>query len=179
MPAHHHTHTHKVTNMLRAKKTVRIMSQSEADFHREIAKRCFNEAWDYLDKEKRDAKDEQEMLHLAHASRYHWSFIGSPTNMAVSDWQISRVYAALNEPHLSLHFAKSALDIMQKSNLADILHTGYEGIARAYAIAKDYPSARDYINKASAQLKRATGLDDEDKRIYSEQIRETEELIHD
>jgi len=155
------------------------MSQSEANFHQETAKKCFNATWDYLDKVKRDAKDEQEMLHLAHASRYHWTFVGNPSNFAVSDWQISRVYAALNEPHLALHFAKSALEIMQKNDLADILHTGYEGIARAYAIAKDYPSARDYINKASAQLKRTTGLDDEDKRIYLEQIRETEELIHD
>ena len=154
------------------------MSQSEANFHQETAKKCFNATWDYLDKVKRDAKDEQEMLHLAHASRYHWSFVGSPSNLAVSDWQISRVYAALNEPHLALHFAKSALEIMQKNDLTDILHTGYEGMARAYAIAKDYPSARDYINKASAQLKRATGLDDEDKKIYSEQIRETEKLIH-
>jgi tetratricopeptide (TPR) repeat protein len=155
------------------------MSQSEANFHRESAKKCFNAAWDYLDKVKRDAKDEQQMLNLAHASRYHWIFVGTPSNVAVSDWQISRVYAALNEPHLALHFAKSALEIMQKNDLADILHTGYEGMARAYAIAKDYPSAKDYITKAGAQLKRATGLDDEDKRIYSEQIRETEDMIRD
>jgi tetratricopeptide (TPR) repeat protein len=153
------------------------MSQSELGFHRETAKKCFNQAWDYLDKKNRDASDDQMMLHLVHTARYHWSFVGTAENLAVGDWQISWVYAALNQPDLALHFAKSALEIMQKSKLSGILHTGYEGMARAYAIAKQYQSAREYINKARDQLNKATGLDDEDKKIYSDQIRETEELI--
>jgi len=154
-----------------------ITLQGELEFHRETAKKCFNQAWDYLDKKNRDANDEQQMLHLVHASRYHWSFVGTAENFAVGDWQISRVYATLSQPHLALHFAKSALEIMQKSNLSGILHTGYEGMARAYAIGKDYESARNYIKKALEQLDNAVGLDDEDKRIYLDQIRETEELI--
>lgn len=49
-------------------------------------------------------------------------------------------------------------------------------MARAYAIAKDYQSARDYINKAREQLDVST-TDAEDKKVYSEQIRETEEMV--
>ncbi len=153
------------------------MSRGELEFHRKIAKHCFNEAWDYLDKKDRDANDEQRMLHLAHASRYHWSFVGNAGNMAVGDWQLSRVYAALKEPSLALHFAKSALEICQKNNLSEILISAYEGLARAYAIANDYQSAKNYINKAREQLGNATGLDDEGKKMYSDQIRETEMLI--
>jgi len=158
------------------------MSRNETEFHRKTAKKCFNETWDYLDKKDRDANDEQQMLHLAHTARYHWGFVQSPKNeqmkhLAVSDWQISRVYAALYQPQLALNFAKSALEIMQKNNLSDVLHTGYEGMARAYAIAKDNQSSRDYIRKAREQLNKATGLDAEDKKIYADQIRETEELI--
>ena len=158
------------------------MSPNELEFHSKTAKKCFNKTWDYLDKERRDANDEQEMLHLAHTSRYHWGLVNSPKDehwrhLAVGDWQISRVYATLNQPQLALHFAKSALEIMRKNNLSDILHTGYEGMALAYAIAKDIQSSRDYINKAREQLNKATGLDAEDKKIYSDQIRETEESI--
>jgi len=158
------------------------MPQSEVEFHRETAKKCFNKAWDYMDKKNRDADDERQMLHLAHAARYHWAFVRTPKkeqmrHLAVGDWQISRVYATLNQPQLALHFAKSALEIMKKNNLADILHTGYEGMAHGYAIAKDNQSARDYISKAREQLSNATGLDAEDKKVYSDQIRETEELI--
>ncbi len=153
------------------------MSQNEIAFHRETAKKCFNEAWDYLDNKNRDANDEQQMLHLAHAARYHRSFVGTASNFAVGDWQISRVYAALNQSQLALHFAESALGIMQKNNLSEILCTGYEGMARAHATAKNYPSARDYVKKAREQLEKTPGLDDEDRKIYSDQIRETEDLI--
>jgi tetratricopeptide (TPR) repeat protein len=153
------------------------MPQSEIDFHRETAKKCFNEAWDYLEKKGRDPNDEQQMLHLAHTARYHWSFVGTPTNFAVGDWQISRVYAALNESRLALQFAKSSLQICQKNNLSQILPSAYEGLARAYAIIKDYESARNYIKKAREQLGKLVGLDEEDRRIYLGQILETEESI--
>ncbi len=122
------------------------------------------------------------MLHLAHTSRYHWALVDAPKSeqmkhLSVGDWQISRIYASLDQPDLALLFAKSALEIMQQNNLSEILHTGYEGMARAYAVAKDNHSARDYVSKARDQLGKATGLDVEDRKIYSDQIRETENLI--
>ncbi len=153
-----------------------VMSQEELDFHRKTARECFNKTWDYLDKKNREPRDEQLMLDLAHASRYHWSFVGNARNFAIADWQVSRVYVALNQPHLALHFARTALETCQKNDLSDILVSGYEGMARAYAIAKDYQSARDYVNKAREQL-HSMIADDEDRKIYSDQIRETEEFI--
>ena len=153
------------------------MSESELDFHRKLAKECFNSAWDFLDKKRRNANDEQKMLHLAHASRYHWTFVGTPRNLAVSDWQISRIYAALNEPRLAIQFAKSSLEICEKNGISDTLHTAYEGMARAHAVGKDYKSAQDYVAKAREQLGQLTGLDEEDRKIYADQIRETEAMI--
>jgi len=158
------------------------LKENETQFHRETAKKCFNEAWEYLEKNTRDANDEQQMLHLAHTARYHWSLVESDKtelvrHLAISDWQISRVYAGLNEPQLALHFAKSALRIMEENNMQDILHTGYEGMVRAFAVGKDNVSATDYIKKAREQLGRTVDIDDEDRRIYSEQIHETESLI--
>jgi len=153
-----------------------IMSQNELEMHRKTAKKCFNEAWDLLDKKNRDANDERQMLHVTHASRYHWSLVGTAKNFAVGDWQISRVYAALKEPRLALLFAKSAVEISQNNNLSENLPSAYEGMARAYAVAKDFQHAREYISKAREQLNKAR-MDPEDKKIYSDQIRETEELI--
>lgn len=151
------------------------MSEAEIEFHRKTARECFNKAWDYLDMKNRNASDEQQMLHLAHASRYHWGFVGDTTKLAVGDWQISRAYAALKQPKLALHFAKSALEICQKNDLSEILHTAYEGIARAYAVANDHESAKEYLKKAREQLDKLT-VDDEDRKGYLDQIRETEEL---
>ncbi len=117
------------------------------------------------------------MLHLAHASRFHWGLVGSPRNRAVGDWQISRIYAALNQPGLSLKFAKSSLEICQKNDLQEVLATAFEAIARAYAVARDYSSARSYIEKAREQLSKVS-LEEEDRETYMGQIRETEALIH-
>ena len=152
------------------------MSKEELEFHKKTAIKCFNEAWDYLDKKSRTANDEQQMLHLAHASRYHWGFAGSARNFAIGDWQLSRVYAALEEPRLALHFAKSALEITQKNNLSDNLPSAYEGMARAYAVAKEKRSAMDYIKKARQALE-AAEMSSDDKKVYSDQIDETEALL--
>jgi tetratricopeptide (TPR) repeat protein len=152
------------------------MSQGEPEFHRKMARQCFNEAWNYLDKKDRNSSDEQQMLHLAHASRYHWSFVGEPSNLATGDWQISRAYAVLNQPNLALQFAKSALEISDKNNLQELLVSAYEGMARAFATGKDFVSARDYIKKAREHLG-GLSLSDEDRKIYSDQIHETEQMI--
>jgi hypothetical protein len=153
------------------------MPLDETEFHRDIAKRSFNKAWDILDKKQRSADDERQMLHLAHASRYHWDIAGTPSNQAVGDWQISRIYAALSQPSLSLLFAKSSLETCEKNNLQDILPSAYEGMARAYAISGDPKAAREQISKSRELLSKLTGLDEEDRRIFEGQIRETESLI--
>jgi tetratricopeptide (TPR) repeat protein len=152
------------------------MSESEEDFHRKMARKCFNEAWDYLEKKNRDDSEERTMLHLTHASRYHWVFVGTPQNVAVSDWQISRIYASLNQPQLALQFAKSCLETCEKNSLSEVLHTAYEAIARAYAVSKDYERAKDYLNRAREQLAKLQ-LDEEERKIYSDQIHETEQMI--
>lgn len=152
------------------------MSNSERVFHRKTAAHCFNRAWDYLEMKDRDPLDEQQMLHLAHASRFHWTLVGTPRNKAVGDWQISRVYAALNLPQLALQFAKSSLSLCEQHDLEEILCTAHEAMARAYATASDYPSAKNHIKKAH-ELLNASKVDADDREIFQGQIRETEEMI--
>jgi tetratricopeptide (TPR) repeat protein len=152
------------------------MSYTDQEFHRKVAAECFNRTWDYLKQKNRSLDDDQMMLNLAHASRYHWSFIGKHWNFAAGDWQISRVYAALNQPDLALGFAKKALEISQKHDLSEGLIFAYEGMARAHAVAREYSFAREFVGKAHEQL-RAVSLDDEDRKTYSDQIDETERMI--
>lgn len=152
------------------------ISNVERQFHRKTAARCFNETWDYLERKGRDSEDDRQMLHLAHASRFHWGLVGSPRNLAVGDWQISRVYASLNQPELALKFAKASLDACKRNNLIELMHTANEAMARAYAVAKDYSNAQRYLVKAIEQL-RGLKLSYEDRRLYQNQIRETGRLI--
>ena len=116
-----------------------------------------------------------QMLILAHASRYHWGLVGNPRSLAVGEWQISRVYADLKQAEPSLLFAKSSLELVMKNDLSDLLPSAYEGMARAYAVAHQPQLARDYIVKARRELESIK--DKEDKKIYADQINETESLL--
>jgi hypothetical protein len=94
-----------------------IVSPSEQEFHRKVAVECFNKTWDFLKKKDNTRNDEQLMLNLAHSSRYHWSFVGKAGNFAIGDWQISRVYSALSQPDLAIHFAKTSLETCLNNDL--------------------------------------------------------------
>jgi hypothetical protein len=150
-------------------------SEQELEFHRKVAKECFNKTWDYLEKKNRTPDDDRQMLILAHTSRYHWELVGNARNLAVGEWQISRVYAALKQAEPSLLFAKSSLELVINNNLSELLPSAYEGMARAYAVAQQPQLARDYIVKARKELESIR--DEEDKKVYAGQINETESLL--
>lgn len=101
--------------------------------------------------------------------------IGDAESLAIGEWQISRVYADLKQAEFSLLFAKSSLELVIKNNLTQLLPSAYEGIARAYAIARQPQLVRDYIVKARKELDSIR--DEEDKKIYAGQINETESLL--
>ena len=151
------------------------LASGGAEFHRKTAVACFNKTWDFLDKKNRSREEDLQMLHAAHTSRYHWGYIGNAHNFAINDWQISRVYADLKQAALALIFAKSSLETCEKNSLTDLLPSAYEGMARAYATASEAGEAKRYLQMARKQLDLVR--DEEDRKIYAQQIDETEALI--
>jgi DNA-binding transcriptional MerR regulator len=134
----------------------------DADDERHLGVALFNSTWTYLEKENRDRADDDAMLHMAHASAHHWRQVGKPVNFARSEWQCSRVYAALGRAEPCLHHAKRALDICTEHGLGDFdLAFAYEALARASAIAGDLDKARDYTEQA---LVAAQDIQDGDDR---------------
>lgn len=150
--------------------------KSDLEFHRKMGARCFNRAWELLEKKRRTKEQDREMLQLAHASRYHWGVAGTARNLTVGEWQISRVYVALGEPRLALEYAVASLSRCEKEGLAEIHPPSLEGMARAYSAAGDAKSARLYLSKAKKELE-ASGIEAEDRRIFEAQIRETEAML--
>ncbi len=65
------------------------------DTQRQVAVDCFNKAWALMEKQDGTRDDDDEMLHCAHASAYHWHQVGAAANRARAEWQCSRVYAIL------------------------------------------------------------------------------------
>ena len=139
------------------------VTSSELDpaTQRALAVALYNRVWELLDKADRSSTDDQELVNAAHASRYHWTSIGTPRHLAIGDWQISRVYATLERPEPAVHHARLCLDNARLvTDEPWLVASAYEGLARAYAASGDRAAAVEWKDKAVAQLGLVTDADD-------------------
>ena len=133
----------------------------QAEDERRLAASLFNRTWTLLEKEDRSRDEDDAMIHMAHASAYHWRQIGTPQNVARGEWQCSRVYAVLRRAEPCLHHAQRVLDICQENDLRDFdLAFAYEALARGHAVAGDAEQARAYTEQALAAAEDIAEADD-------------------
>ena len=134
------------------------------EVHREFAVQCFNGVWDLLEKSDRTKDKDAQMIHMAHASRYHWGQIGTPLEFARGDWQISRVYAVLGFGVMAFRYAKRCLDLCEENGIGDFdLAFAYEALARASAVSGDIVKGHGYLSLAEEAGK---AIEKEDDREY-------------
>ena len=128
----------------------------------------FNKAWTLMEKSGRTPEDDDELIHCAHASAYHWLHVGTQANRARSEWQCSRVYAILGRAEPALHHAQRCLEICEAAPEAleewD-LPFAYEALARAHAVAGNAAETSRYLELGRAG---AVAIADEDDRALLE-----------
>ncbi len=122
------------------------------DEHMRIGIALFNATWTLMEKENRTRDEDDNMLHMAHASRYHWGASGADAaHLARGEWQCSRVYAILGRSEPSLHHARRVLDLCEENGIGGFdLAFGYEALARGHAVAGDAEQARACTERALA-----------------------------
>jgi hypothetical protein len=138
----------------------------DAETRRRLAVDCFNKTWTLIEKTDRTREDDDEMLHCAHASRYHWGEIGTAANRARGEWQCSRVYSVLGRPEPALQHAQRCLEICESEPgaLEDWdLPFAYEALARAYAVAGDAGEMSRCLEQARSLG--ASIIDDDDRAL--------------
>lgn len=120
--------------------------------HRAEGVALFNLVWEMLDAPVRTPAQDDQMVHAAHASRWHWSQagdLGGDQQRAVGEWQCSRVYSVLGRGEPAVHHAKACLVICEESGLDDwVVAAAYEALARASAAAGDTGEARAWLARA-------------------------------
>jgi DNA-binding transcriptional MerR regulator len=146
-------------------------TQAEALDHetqRRLAADCFNKTWTLMEKQDRTQVEDDEMLHCAHASAYHWHQVGTAANRARGEWQCSRVYTILSRTEPALHHAQRCLEIVEGSP-AEMeewdLPAAYEALGRAHWVAGNLDESRRYVElgrEATAKI------EDEDDRKQME-----------
>lgn len=139
----------------------------EPDEHRAEAVALFNGVWQMLDLEDRTPAQDDQMVHAAHASRWHWSQAGELSGdqqLAVGEWQCSRVYSVLGRGEPAMHHARACLAICQEGGLGDwVVAAAYEALARAAAVAGDLGEARTWLARARTAV--AAIADPEDREV--------------
>lgn len=118
---------------------------------RELAVRLFNGVWELLERPDRTSAEDERMVHMAHASRFHWEEVGAAVNIARGEWQCSRVYTVVGRAEPALHHARRVLEVCQDNGIGDFdLGYAYEAMARAHAVAGDADEAREWLARARA-----------------------------
>ncbi len=119
--------------------------------HRRLGAELFNHTWTLLEIADRTPAQIDEMIHTAHASRYHWGRAGTAANLARGEWQCSRVYAVLGRAEPALWHARRCVDINEANGIRDWdIASAYEAMARALAVSGDLVAAREWAARARA-----------------------------
>jgi hypothetical protein len=137
--------------------------------HRKIGGDLFNYTWSLLDKKRRSQSDIDEMIHAAHASRFHWSRGGTPLNLSIGEWQLSRVYAVLGRAEPAFYHGRRALEIARRNRLGRFYHAyAFEALARAAAVAGQRRARNRYLREA--RRIGTTVRDRDDRRMLLEDL---------
>ena len=127
----------------------------DREFHTKFAKASFNFVWTLLEKKERTVEEKDDMVNAAHASRYHWGIVGTPIHFARGEWQISRVYSVIHQPHAAIYHAEKCLQICLDNGIGDFdIAYAYEALARAYHVLGQIEQRDRFIDlgKIAGQL---------------------------
>lgn len=119
--------------------------------HKYFSVECFNRAWDYIDKPIRKKNEDDVMLQLSLASLWHWiqRKDSTSTNLSISYWQVSRVFALLRQSDNARHYGELCLEVSQGEDvLAFYRGYAYEALARAEMVAENENEMEKHLIQA-------------------------------
>jgi hypothetical protein len=137
---------------------------------RALAVGLFNYTWTLLENHDRTPVQDDEMLHAAHASRYHWGEVGEPVNLSRGEWQVARVYCVLGRAEPALYHARRCVELNEANEAREDWELGsaYEAMARASAVAGDFAARDEWQARAAAELPKIQ--DAEDRQILEQDL---------
>ena len=134
--------------------------------HRRLGVELYNGTWALIERPGRTPEEDDEMLHRAHASAYHW--LQAPhtaANRARSHWLCSRVHVLAGLPEGALHHARRCLELVEGhgEEMEDWdLAGAYEALARAHHAAGDESEAARYKSLGLDAISKVA--DEEDRK---------------
>jgi DNA-binding transcriptional MerR regulator len=140
--------------------------------HRRLAVDLFNRSWRLLELRDRTPDQDDEMIHVTHASSYHWREVGGQRQRRIGENQCARVYAALGRSEPALRHAERCLELVRAGgDLEDWeLASAFEVLARAHLAAGDRDESERYAGLARDELDGI--VDPADREVIAGQLAE-------
>ncbi len=144
------------------------LDELDAAAHRRLGVDLFNYTWTLIEKPDRTPAEVDEMIHAAHASRYHWAHAGTTANLARGEWQVARVYSVLGHAEPARWHAQRCLAYAEQATADGSgeswdLPAAYEAMARAAAVAGETAEAISWRDRGRELL--ATIPDQADREL--------------
>lgn len=105
--------------------------EEAAAWHRRFAAASNNRAWD-LSAQTRNAAQDEEMLHTAHASAWHWSKVGTELNRMRATMLLAEVHALLGLGRPALRYAEEMREYFLRVGAPD-WETAFVHVVHAHA----------------------------------------------
>jgi DNA-binding transcriptional MerR regulator len=154
---------HQVTGVTHRKEPIVTRPPEPPDLdkatRRALAVGLFNYTWTLLETNPRSQAQDDEMIHAAHASRYHWGEVGAAVNLARGEWMCARVYSVLERAEPALHHARRCVELNEANAEREDwdLPAAYEAMARASLVAGDIAEAASWKARAASALLDVSG----------------------
>lgn len=147
----------------------------DEDRHRNWARRLNGEVWQWLDASDRTEAETYRMVHLAHASLYHWLQAGTVVHEQRGEWLVAHVYAVLGHGEAALRHAQRCMSLTEENSAEvqdfDVAYA-HEGLARANAVLGHFEEAAVHKEKARTHGWEIAG--EKDRIIFEDDIQRGE-----
>lgn len=121
------------------------------DAHAHFARTLHGRVWALLEMKERSLEEDEEMIHAAHGSLFHWLHAGTAVNHQRGMWLISRVFAVLGEPAQAKRYAERSVTLIEMTPAAmqgfDWAFA-HESMARALALAGEAQASATWLARA-------------------------------
>jgi hypothetical protein len=128
--------------------------------HKYFSVKCFNAAWDLMDKPDRTTEESQEMLRLSMTSLFHWSQRDDCTNQnkSVGYWQVSRIFVLLEQVENAHQYANFSLEASHGEQPFFLYRYAYEALARAESQAGNTKKGMNTCNRHLSKQRKSLML---------------------
>jgi len=133
----------------------------QAKAHRYFSANCFNKAWEFINKPNRTPEEDEAMIRLSQTSLWHWTQRTdcTPSNLAIGNWQLSRVYAIVGRVEEARRYGQLCLGDAP-SDSPFLVAYAYEALARAESVAGNREMAVTHRAEARQFAERVTEADE-------------------